>query len=176
MSALTDTREQIVEALMDAQAENIAQDRLLHNPTPEIDSLREVLSALARPRLSDRERMRLAGQGMHLVSQIARSNAAEREREHASTGAAEKLGRKPMTVKDAARELRAPLGDLANPMIGREKLGRALAVVYDVLDRAPAGLLHTGDGRPRAGIAGELNSVAKTTALAAAIAARVQSC
>lgn len=175
MSALTQTREQIVETLMEAQSLNRAQDRLLHNPTPEVDSLREVLAALARPRLSDRQRLRLVAQGLLLVNDVVRANAAEREHERDCAGAAEKLGRKPMTVKDAARELRQPLGDLANPIIAGPRRDRALLAVLDVLDRAPAGLLHTAEGRPRAGIAGELNSVAKTTALAAVIAGRVAS-
>jgi hypothetical protein len=167
VTALTETRELIVDALMNAQALNARQDRLLHDPSPEIDSLREILIALAVPELSRAARLRLVARGVHLVDQVAQHNQLERDHEHEVTGHAERLGRKPMTVKDAAKQLRAPLADLVHPMIGGERRARAIALVVDVLERAPEGLLFDPTtGRPRAGIAGELNSVKRTTALA----------
>ncbi len=170
MSAAHETREFIVERGMDAQAENARQARLISNPTPEIDSLTEIFAELARLDLSDRERLRLVARGIGITREIAAGNASERGHVRALTGAAELIGRKPLTVKEAARRLREPLGVLANPIIQGEKRARARGLVLEVLEAAPAGLLHADTGRPRAGIAGELNSVAKTTALADVIA------
>jgi hypothetical protein len=174
VTPLTDTRELIVVALMDAQASNAVQARLLHNATPEVDSLREILVALAARDLTRFQQLRLITRGVQLVDEIDRHNQLEREHVHSGTGAAEALGRKSMTVKDAARLLRAPLGDLANAMIGGKRRDEAIRLVLDVLDRAPEGLLYDpATGRPRAGIRGELNSVAKATELADVIAMRV---
>lgn len=69
-------------------------------------------------------------------------------------------------LADAARELRAPLGVLTNPIIRGERRDDAIRRVVDVLKRAPGGLLFAPSGRPRAQLAGALASVAMTTALA----------
>jgi hypothetical protein len=110
-----------------------------------------------------------SARGMRLTRAIAAGNHLERGHVHALTGAAERIGRGALTVKEAARRLRAPLGDLANPLILGSRREQARALVIAVLNDAPAGLLHEA-GRPRAGIAGELNSGAKVSALAGVIA------
>lgn len=104
---------------LDAQAANAHQDRLIYDPTPEVDSLAEHLrEALKGTTGPARQHLRSA---FALLTQVAHANHAERDHEQTIGGAADHLvtslrraervtGTKQLTAKGVARALRDPLG------------------------------------------------------------------
>lgn len=111
---MTDVARDGLHHAMDARAANLEQDRLLHNPDPEINSIAEFapyVRAEARPKFEV------------LVGRTLRSNIAEGNSEMEMAGLMEdELARKRLaptserwTAKRIARELRDPLAVIAAP-------------------------------------------------------------
>lgn len=166
MTPIAVAREQITARATDALILNDRQALHLYDPTPEIDSALEHVVAAIRLINADPDRaeqhLRAATSDLTAAHKLNRS---EREHEQAICDEAGRAGRRSeLTVKDAARELREPLATLANPIIKGAPRSDAFQVVQDVIRRATPGLLCDEAGRVRAGLRGELNSVAKATA------------
>ncbi len=157
------TRETIVGHCLDALAANADQSRRMYNPSGPVDSALEHLTEAAKLTAGAARQHILAAVSDILAAE--KSNRSERASGQAVAGTAEQIGCKGLTVKDAARRLREPLATLANPVITGARRDTARLAVLAVIDEARPGLLFVpASGRIRAGLAGELNSVAKATA------------
>lgn len=166
MSSIPQARERITAHSRTALHLNERQARHLYDPTPEVDSaLEHVVTALRLLNADSAQaetHLRAATSDLTAAHKL---NRGEREHELAICDEAGQAGkRSDLTVKDAARELREPLGTLANPIITGASRSAAFDAVQDVIRRARPGLLCDESGRIRAGLRGELNSVAKATA------------
>lgn len=157
---------QIEEHLLDAIAANHEQSRLLHNPTPEVDS---ALEHLARAyRLSSGDCRAHVGDAIRLVVEAWNLND---DRENPSQRAVMPLlSDRSWGVKSAANALRPVLADLSNRLISGARRAAVEQQLVDLLDVIPLGLLMVGDD-VRPALAHELR-VAKSTTLRAAILAR----
>lgn len=135
----------VVDPLLDARALNLQQQRLIHNASPEVDSLVEHVRELART-VTVEQREHLAAI-LDLVRDLAESNTTEGDLQRAVVGAAEEMAhealdrrvRDALGVKAIANTLREPLGVIAHPdQHPAAAFMSAVDVVYDVLARVPA--------------------------------------
>lgn len=150
-------RAQIEEHLLDAIAANHRQARLLHDPSPEVDSALEHLARVYR--LTTGEAHDHAGEAIRLLLKAQESNHAE----NASQRAAHPLlSDQSWGVKSAARAL--------SPVLAGPKTAENEQKLADLLDVIPPGLLMQG-GQIRASLVNELR-VTKSTRLYEAIIAR----
>jgi hypothetical protein len=137
-------REHILAPALDGIARNHRQTRIIVNPTPEIDSIVEHVTELIRTAVPA-QRPHLAAL-IGLCRDLLAENRAEGELERSVAGAADRLavdlaraatvGQKPLGARSAARELRAPLANLANPIIQGTARDTALAAVRGVVARS----------------------------------------
>lgn len=140
-------RDRVLAPAMDARAENLRQARLISNPSPEIDSITEHLTELARTTTpAQRPHVRAL---LELVRDLATSNHAEGETQTTIAGVVDHLAsdlRKAETldrsgelgVKAIARRLRLPLEDLVNgKRPDSRKVVAARAAVNAVLREVP---------------------------------------
>lgn len=150
MTAAT-VRRGILEPTLDAQALNATQARLIANPTPEVDSLVEHVTELARTATTEQR------QHLHAILTLTRelfqSNQAEGDLERTVAGAADHLtselrnnelnaDRAPAwPARRIARMVRGPLADLLNPVIA--DTGRALQELQQALQQIPTTALLT---------------------------------
>jgi hypothetical protein len=144
-------RTAVVEQAITGQLVNREQDQRLLNPTPEIDSLAEVLIALHG---ADDRRVRkaLAVTGLGLVKQIRALNNTEHDCHQEVAGTAERLGRDAWTIKRLATELRPLLGDLANPMIRGRRRDERLERLAEIVSDAPRENLRSASLRNEIGL------------------------
>lgn len=163
-------RLQVSDHALDAIAANSHQDRLIHNPSEEIDSISEHAGRLLR--LTSGEARAHVAEIVRLAASLRLSNNAERN----SVSAIPKIldGPPRWGVKSAAEALRPVLGDLAHPMIDGARRAAAEQQLADLLEVIPSGLLLVGDDI-RATLAHELR-VTKSTVLRDAILARREAC
>lgn len=122
----------LVENLMEAQARNREQARLMRNPSPEVDSITECVREIARD-ATPRQRGHLATL-LRLVKRLDESNAVELDLERLSAVIADTAAAAatPWSLRRAVRELRDPLAVLTNPMtVSQHKQARmdVLAVI-----------------------------------------------
>lgn len=99
----------LVDALMDAQALNAAQDRALFNDTPEADSALEHAHFLLRT-ANDSQRPHAAAL-VRLLGEIRSANQRERVMERVAAGMADPV----RNVHDYCNTVRPLLADLMNP-------------------------------------------------------------
>lgn len=161
-------RRQVTDCALDAIAANSEQDRLIHNPSEEIDSITEHSARLMR--LTSGEARAHAAEIFRLAASLRNSNLAER----ASVTQIPQLVEAPPRwgVKTAATALRPVLTDISNRIVTGPRREAAEQQLSDLLDVIPAGLLMVGDDI-RPSLVNELR-VAKSTTLRAAILARRQ--
>lgn len=105
----------LVEHLMDAQAANARQDRVLYDPSPETDSALEHLLAIAKTASTEqrphiRALIRCLGEARHL-------NAAERQHERAAAAVADPVS----SVHEFCKLVRPLLADVAHPFVGADR-------------------------------------------------------
>lgn len=156
------TREQLVTDALDALAANAEQSRRMYDPSEPIDSALEHLVAAAKLSAGPARQHILAAVADIIAAE--KSNRLERSCEKMIAATAEQIGTKGLTVKDAAARLREPLAVLVNPIL-KGKHAAAREQVFAVIGEAREGLLFDPvNGRIRAGLAGELHSVAKADA------------
>lgn len=142
-------RDRALAPVLDARAENLHQQRLIANPTPQIDSICEHLHALAATATpAQRHHVR---ELVRLVRALAASNTTEGERETAVAGVCDQLAHdlrhaesaqrraRTITVRSLARALRGPLDVLVH---ARRHDGTAyvaaVRAVEDVLRTVPS--------------------------------------
>lgn len=136
------TRRAFLEPALDARALNLAQQRLIHNPSPEPDSVLELLALMTADTRGEREAFKALVGG---AVRLGQSNRAEGGFEARIAGAADRLavelrdaetGGSPgaLTAKAIARALREPLRTIARPPLGApERLvaaGRAVGEIF----------------------------------------------
>jgi hypothetical protein len=162
MSVLTAKRVsvEIVDEAICARAHNLEQNRLIHDASPECDSLVEAINALTG--LVEPERITLM---LDLTLKLAQSNAAEGEHERTIAGAGERMvhalrptaGRQSLNRRDLAERLRPILDDLAagtgtDPMV-YVRAARDLAAVQREVPLktllSPSLANQLGEGRTR---------------------------
>lgn len=161
MTPLASIKNEVLEQALEGVAINRAQDRMLVNTTPEIDSLAEILIEL-HDATDPAERRRLAVHGMRLLAQVRELNDTERECERTIAGHAEAIDldaarERRLTIKRLAAELRPILADLGNPMLGEAGYARRVEALLAVVRQAPpehlrpecVSLRHELDGNAR---------------------------
>lgn len=134
-------------AAMDSRALNLAQTRLLFNPTPEEDSLAEDIAGLLRHGVPAETVARLTTR-CRLVLQ---SNVVEGDGEMTIAGIFEDQIQRTLlapvarraTVKSLAARLRDPLGVMASGGCDGVAYFKACCAVRDVIQTVPAGQLLT---------------------------------
>lgn len=160
MSALTaaTVRHGFLEPALDARALNDAQQRLIQNDTPEVDSVTEHLTLIGRHLRGTDATPDL----VHLfdrVLELRDSNVAEGGLERTICGRADRLvtdlrtlelsgsgGPSPLAARSLARRLREPLRVIAEPPLGDPRaLVDAGRKVGEVIAHIPAEQLFTRD-------------------------------
>lgn len=123
---------------LDAIAHNLNQDRLIANPSTEVDSLVEHLAVLNRTSLPE-QRPHIAAI-VTIVKGLLNSNRLELGCTQHIAGTADELqvrGVKPLAKKAVARELRDPLANLLrSKLIGPTRVQQAMDIVADVCSRS----------------------------------------
>lgn len=119
----------LVDHLMDAQAANARQDRVLYDPSPETDSALEHLLAIAKTATPEqrphiRALIRCLGEARHL-------NAAEREHERAAAAVADPVS----SVHEFAKLVRPLLADLMHPFVGEQRRRARLLELHALFGR-----------------------------------------
>lgn len=151
------TREKIVGHGLNGLAHGNAQNRAIYNPDPEINSALEHVLVAARTTPAGPAREHLAEAAHLLKSALAHGNGEAGEWK-ATIGEAERIGRKGLGVKDAAKRLREPLGVLANPILHRKHSEARELVLAVIADAAEGLLFDPKTGRIRAGLSNELRA------------------
>jgi hypothetical protein len=151
---ISDTiRERVLNPILDANALNRQQQRLIANSTPEIDSIAEAFIDVAAendPAL----RRRKALHGMALLKQLVAANRAEGECERQAAGELDHFARsvrdaelnggappKEWSAKRVARETRDALAVLGQPFTSDEQRHDAMTVVQRVIAECPRHVL-----------------------------------
>lgn len=140
-------RDRVLNPVMDARGENLCQQRLINNATPEIDSIVEHVAALIRT-ATDRQRPHLRAL-LELVRDLAQSNTREGAAQTSVAGVVDQLaadlrrsettGHTEFGVQQLARALRRPLETIVNAK--RDDSARyvtAVRQIGQVLDMVPA--------------------------------------
>jgi hypothetical protein len=143
--------ERVIALVLDAQSLNAHQQRLNLHQERLIGRAAGLIARMKRTGLDERQ-CKLVDEAVGLIREFWRSNLSEREANEAErecqrtlAGIIDALPQSPSqrgwTVKRAARVLRAPLGDLCNPLVTGARREAALAIVDDFVATAPAHLL-----------------------------------
>jgi hypothetical protein len=153
---------EVVRGLVDAQAENRRQELLVYNPSPEADSLAELL-VLALRRGNDPSKV--LADSLPLLRELVESNRREHGHVHAATGPvnfvarmlADHTTRQGLGIKRAARMLREPLkiirDDMTAPAGRRDGLAffHASCKVRDVIGEMTTEALRSASMRAQLG-------------------------
>lgn len=152
-------RREFLDRGLDARALNLEQAGLLFDPSPECDSIAEVVVALSRllaePCLPSNARSQvrvLVARLVPIVRRLAASNTAEGDLQRALCGAADRLTRElrdaelniprdaaaVLSAKQIARALRGPLRVLVDGDEDPLEVADAVRQVEDLLDRVPS--------------------------------------
>lgn len=145
--------------ILEAQAENDLQEKIVYDPSPERDSLVEHLVALPRP---DVDPVAVAADMTQLVRVWLESNRRERGHQHAAVAPLDSLTtllhaeglRSALTIKDAARRLRDPLKTIRQHQIDQvdtKSFFLASGAVKDVIGELPVATLRGGSLRNQLG-------------------------
>lgn len=134
-------------AVMDARAHNLHQSVLIYDPSPAEDSLMECIAGLLH--CHDERRPQLVAEALTLLRKLAASNVAEGDCELSAAGILDALTkamhmqgvRSAMTVKAAARQLRAALQVLDGHPDG-VAFFRASSQIREVIDTLPFEVLY----------------------------------
>lgn len=139
--------ERAILLVLDAQSMNARQARLNEHQEQLIGRAAGLVGRLRTTNLSAYQ-LAIVDEAVALLREFWKANlserdanAAERECERTLAGLVEDARPQGWSVKRAARILRAPLGDLCNPIVGGTRRNAAAAIVEDFIATAPARLL-----------------------------------
>ena len=149
-------RREILEPSLEARAINLGEERVFYNPSPEPDSLIEVLAAATRTLTAAGARGKRQAVYLWDYTLEARDhNRREGDKELVVCGAADGMvshtrslelsgpgGASPLTAKAIARALREPLRVIAEPSLGDPRAWvDAGRTVGEIFARTPSGQL-----------------------------------
>lgn len=150
MTVVGELSNAVIEHALTASLANREQDHHLHNTTPEMDSLAEILITIGAN--SEGEIRKLAIDGLRLIARVRTLNDTEHGCATEIISTADQLTAGRWTIKRLADELRPLLGDLKNPMVRGDKRDQRLARLAEIVTQAPERSLRSVSLRHELGV------------------------